>query len=139
MSENSQGLARGTIEDLVKMQKAVKAAQDRDEDLNDFFERTEPVIDPDTEEEHWLDEGYGIEVRRQVCVTLAGGGPAMRLVATYRDDDTEPTSVEIQHQDWFTPWIKEEPEDGVEEDALDWYAEVLNLSEWARHTDTPVW
>ena len=66
-------------------------------------------------EEHWL----GDPLMQQRSTPYTAGVrhlgrrrimPAMRLVATYRDDDTEPTSVEIQHQDWFTPWIKEEPD-----------------------------
>jgi len=70
-----------------------------------------------------LNEGaYGLAVRsgwyspgetpeaEEYQITLAGGGPAVRLVGDLGQWN-QPESARLQCQDWFTPWTDYYPED----------------------------
>jgi hypothetical protein len=54
------------------------------------------------------------------CLLLTTGGPALRLLIEL-DDDAEPCSVTLEHQDWGTPWTALCLAEG-EEQALEWFA-----------------
>lgn len=46
---------------------------------------------------------YGIEKRTTYYVTLAGGGPAARLMVEVGEYG-EVEAAQFQYQNWFTPW-----------------------------------
>lgn len=79
-----------------------KADKKEDEDARDAARQT-------------IHEGhYGIQVRSdwyspgeraepgEYQITLAGGGPAVRLTGDI--EEGEAISAKLQYQDWFTPW-----------------------------------
>lgn len=41
----------------------------------------------------------------EYCILLCTGGPAVRIVGEL-DSMGEPTTAELEHQDWFTPWTR---------------------------------
>jgi len=46
---------------------------------------------------------YGVGTVKNFILTLAGGGPAVRLFGEL--DQDYPATVSLQYQDWGTPWI----------------------------------
>lgn len=82
-----------------------------------------------------IDEShYGIQVRGgwhspgdsddlepyEFTITLSGGGPASRIYGELGQHN-EPENVEMQYQDWFTPWTRLSIS-STEQDALEAYA-----------------
>ena len=41
----------------------------------------------------------------EFCILLSTGGPALRIVGDL-DDNGEPTTAQLQWQDWGTPWTE---------------------------------
>jgi hypothetical protein len=58
----------------------------------------------------------------EFCLLLSTGGPASRIIGDLGEFNA-PENIQIQGQDWFTPWCSlgpwDYPEDG--EEALQWY------------------
>ena len=130
MSENSLKVGKSCAEEFVFVKNLVeKFRKDGEDDLVDKFLYDEGALtDSETGEEHYLDRGYGIEIRTEIILTLAGGGPALRALVIV-DSDGDVVDCKLQHQDWFAPWVDVEL-NGEEEDALEWYLlEALDLPE----------
>ena len=51
----------------------------------------------------WYDPAGEQAQPSEYCLLLTTGGPACRIVGDL-DDDGQPTSAQLQHQDWGTPW-----------------------------------
>ena len=142
MSHNSKGMAERFISDLTKLKELMGEIQNRGEDPWDYDIEgredgdSEPIKDPETGTIYWIPEPYGVTVSPVVYYTLAGGGPAMRLRCEFHGGKSNYPIVTLQHQDWFEPWQDYSPQNGLEEDALDWYSEIqdltgeLDMGEW---------
>jgi len=74
--------------------------------ISELFEKFEKAKGKEQDElETELDESnYGITVVKHYIITLAGGGPAVRIYGEI--EDGEPVTAELQYQDWFTPWTE---------------------------------
>ena len=68
----------------------------------------------------WHAPGEHDEADEEYCILLCTGGPAVRIIGEL-DEDGEPTSARLQHQDWGTPWT-EYITTGVDHQALLEYA-----------------
>jgi hypothetical protein len=83
--------ARGWLEEMTRM---VAAANDATND-----ETTEAAS------EEIAESVLACETYRSFEILLTTGGPALRIVGTL-DTHCEPEGVELQKQDWGTPWTR---------------------------------
>ena len=92
--------------------------QKQDVDVWAMIEEGE-IKDPETGETFEVPHHYGIHMEKTAYITLAGGGPSVRIVAEFDYGDTEPFSVDLQHA-WATPWANL-PLAREQQDGLQWY------------------
>jgi hypothetical protein len=75
-------------------------------------DRADGIDDQDDARQRIEEEHYGVSRETVYYVTLAGGGPAARLVV-HADDYGDVEDATLQFQDWFEPWTdapKQDPE-----------------------------
>lgn len=103
--------------------RALNMAKSFIKDLTDLFEKFDKEKD-DLKQEAIMQEieeqDYGTSVQKTYSITLAGGGPALRVFGDL-DENNEPETAELQYQDWGTYWTKL-PVNGEQEDLLLRYA-----------------
>jgi hypothetical protein len=75
----------------------------------------------------WFAVGSEAPEPEEFQIVLCTGGPAVRVTGTL-DGYGEPNSIELQRQDWFTPW-EEIPVDGEQLEALEWFASLFWFGE----------
>lgn len=81
------------------------------EGIEEMFNRLdsakdEKLIDEINQE---IDESdYGVNITKVYEITLAGGGPAVRISGEL-DEHNEPYTARIEYQDWFTQWTEYRP------------------------------
>lgn len=102
-------MAKSCIQDLTNMFKRLDEANEAGK--VEEVENLEQEID---------EQDYGTSVQKTYSITLAGGGPAMRVFGDL-DEHNQPETAELQYQDWGTPWTKL-PVSGEQEDLLLRYA-----------------
>lgn len=112
-NENGKPCKRGSETRSFKLKDGTKGKQNKHQNPDAWHdeERAREAI----EQGH-----YGIELRggwyapggrdedgaQEYCVTLGGGGPAMRIVGEL--EDGSPSTARYQFQDWFKPWTDAE-------------------------------
>jgi hypothetical protein len=72
----------------------------------------------------WQSLGDALEPA-EFRLEMSGGGPACRIVGSL-DQHGAPYAVEIQGQDWFTPWATL-PLDAADRADLDWFASFFEF------------
>ena len=53
----------------------------------------------------WHNPGEGVDMDLEYKILLCTGGPAVRIIGGL-DQWKQPDSVQIEYQDWGTPWTK---------------------------------
>ena len=59
-------------------------------------------------------------------ILLCTGGPAVRIFGSC--DDGYPQNIELQHQDWFTPWETVHNVSDNQKDAMEWFCNFFVYS-----------
>ena len=138
MSDNSEGMAAVFAADTARLKKLLDVITEDGGDPQDYAigydEGGESIVDPETGTQYWFVEPAGIKVCRVVYYTLADGGPAMRVKCEFAHGLDSKPYTSLQHQDWFEYW-QDYAMTGTEEEALDWYVDMLNAEEDARNMD----
>jgi hypothetical protein len=94
---------------------ALEMARSYAKGLSDGIKKLEKLSDKKREElEEELFYSCGVDVQKVYSITLAGGGPAMRISGEL-DEHNQPTTARLEYQDWFTPWTEFT---GIEENLL---------------------
>lgn len=111
-TDHAQENAKGWLVSIEDMLAEFNAADEGNEDCpNDRHEKAEQVIHESVlavqVRDSWRDPG---EARDRVppdefMILLTTGGPALRIIGRL-DDYSNPTSAELQYQDWGTPWTR---------------------------------
>ena len=116
-TDRAEGQAKAQLESIREMVKALEDADaGDDEDARDEARETihEDPLSVEVRSDWHIpgDDAEDTEYRILLCT----GGPAVRIVGELGAYN-EPDTADIQHQDWFTPWVSL-PTDTEEEEAL---------------------
>lgn len=131
---NALSVGRGCVAHICELNRLQNEAID-DED----WSRQDDIRD------RILETPYSIEVRtgwrpayreftaqdiEEVKFTLAGGGPAVRIVAQIEDSYGNPEikDIEVQVQDWFLPW-RVLPVGNDTAKILEWFVQMFPVTE----------
>lgn len=69
----------------------------------------------------WVSHSDHLEAE-QFKISLAGGGPAVQIVGDLgRHKEPDGDGIELQYQDWGTPWIEFRLMNDLERDAVLWF------------------
>jgi len=131
---NALAVGRGCIAHICELNRLQNEAID-DED----WKRQDEIMD------RILETPYSVEVRTGWCnayeqitardleevkLTLAGGGPAVRLIAKIEHFNgwMEVGEIEVQVQDWFLPW-RVLPVGNDTMKVLEWFVQMFPVTE----------
>ena len=81
-----------------------EALEDMFKRLDEANEKNDSKLADEIQTE--IDESsYGANVTKVYEITLAGGGPAVRITGEL-DEHDEPYTAVLEYQDWGTPWTE---------------------------------
>ena len=96
MTENNRALEAG--------KSCYEALEDMFKRLDEANEKNDSKLADEIQTE--IDESsYGANVTKVYEITLAGGGPAVRITGEL-DEHDEPYTAVLEYQDWGTPWTE---------------------------------
>ena len=122
MSERSEELGQGFIAELYTFRELLEQRRsEMDEDEYDRYVHGDgEILNTGDDTVYSMPQTYGVSVEKRVIVTLAGVGPALRVVADFKEGEREPYSLSLQHLDWMQPWMEVKMDDDYEK-ALKWF------------------
>lgn len=129
MSNEQHGLtsAQAVLENIRDLLKALETAEAAEDD--EAVEQAQTAIAEDalevTVRGGWHPVG-GSSDPQEYNILITTGGPAVRLIGKLSNGD--PETAELQHQDWFTPWVRL-PVSEADEKALLAYAQNFYFGE----------
>jgi hypothetical protein len=131
--------ARGQLESIKELYRNYKQAESDDD-----YTREDEI------REQAQDEALSVEFRsgwtsnpeemkpEEFKILLSTGGPACQIVGKIDYGSCEPIDIEIQYQDWFTPWeplqlnstyADESPNITSDYEALEWFCNCFYFGE----------
>ncbi len=88
-------------------ERAKLCAQGGYDTIKELFEKFDKAKS-DLKQEKIMQEieelSYGVGTEKHYIITLAGGGPAVRVYGLL--EDNEPATAELQYSDWGIPWTE---------------------------------
>lgn len=125
---NSEAQARAQLASIIELVGNLQAAHDGDDD-SAIDEAERAIYDDALSVEarggwHSIGDCGGDEEYR-IC--LCTGGPAVQIIGEL-DENAEPATAHLQHQDWFTPWTNLNINEEERQALLD-YARCFNYGE----------
>mgnify|MGYP001616372071 CR=1 FL=1 len=121
-TERAKAQAVAQLESIVEMVAALETARAAQDD--EAIEEAQQTIQEDPlsieVRSGWHNVGAPLEAA-EYSILLCWGGPAVRIIGQL-DNYGEPSSVRLQYQDWFTPWIEYIVVDDAQKAALLAYA-----------------
>lgn len=128
--DHAKASAKATLASILEMVAKLKAAEEADDD--DAREEAETAIHEDPlsvlVRDGWREPGAKSNGPEEFEILLSTGGPATRLVGSLNAHN-EPDGVELQYQDWGTPWTEYAPTTEEEREALMSYAQCFYFGE----------
>lgn len=131
--------AQGTAEHILELYTAWTTLSDGDTESvtvdGDTYEAPDEVIDAARElplevavRSDWFAPGSrsSIEVA-EYLILLSTGGPAVQITGRL-GDHCQPSTVDLQAQDWGTPWVGV-PTTSEQDEALEWFAQLFYYGE----------
>lgn len=117
--DRSEQQARAQLESIIEMVSALESANNDDDDRAAESARDAIQCDPLSVEVRtdWHSLGDPDTKPTHYRILLCTGGPAVQIVGELSEHG-EPETAEIQHQDWFTPWVSLYPLTPKESEAL---------------------
>lgn len=106
--------AQGQIESIKEMMSDLAAAE-------------ESGNDEEIEEAREAIENNPLEISRRFEILLCTGGPAARITGKL-NENKEPSTANLEYQNWFTPWTAY-PLDSEDEDMLLKYCQMFFFDE----------
>ena len=133
MSEKLNEAAKSAYRKTVEEYELVKHYTNGDEDrsVHKFLYEQEPLVDPETGEEVYFEEGYGHEVRTQIIVRLGHDHEGELRAVLNIDPDNDIKECQLQHKGRGESWQICPPENAVQEDALEWFlTDALSVQDY---------
>jgi hypothetical protein len=128
--KRSEDQARAQLAGIVEMVDALTTASNNDDDAAVETARDAIQNDPLSVEVRtdWHTIGADDTKPTHYRILLCTGGPACQIVGELSIHG-EPETAEIQHQDWFTPWVNLYGTSTAEDEALLAYAREFYFGE----------
>ena len=139
--ENNHALTncRGQLESIKELYRNYKEAESKDD-----YEAEDSIREEAQEEalsvefrSGWASNSIDMKAE-EFKILLSWGGPACQIVGNL-DLHHQPTDIEIQYQDWGTPWeslqlnctyADKSPNITPDHEALEWFCNCFYFGEW---------